>query len=240
MHWTDDAFVLSVKPHGENATIASVLTRDNGFARGLVQGGNSRAKRPVWQQGNLLQVEWRARLADQLGQITGELQCAYSASCVAAPASLPYLQTLCLTLGSTLPEGHPYPALFTATETLLENIGNPKRAYYYAEFELKLLSELGFALDLSSCAATGQTTDLLYVSPRTGRAVSRNAAQGYEDRLLKYPAFLMQKNQDFTRDDIMDALFLTGYFLERWVLQSSTHPAMKARQSIFDQLRRAC
>ena len=234
MDWQDQGIVLTVKAHGENAALVCLLTQNQGLAKGLVYGGNSKTKRPLWQPGNVLRIEWRARLADQLGTITAELDTPYAAGFVGAPQALPYLQSFTGLLAATLPESHPYPLLYDKTIMLLDNMIKRDCAAHYAKYELQLLAELGFALDLSRCAATGLATDLCYVSPRTGRAVSRDAAQGYEDRLLPLPAFLIGKEgSNFAVENIADALFLTGFFLERWVFHSATHPAMKARQRLL-------
>ena len=239
MDWQDEGIVLTVKAHGENAVLTSLLTRNQGNIRGLVHGGNSRKSRPLWQPGNIARIEWRARLAEQLGTITGELDTPYAAGFVGAPAALPYLQSLTSLLTSTLPEGHPYPNLYSKTVALLDNLTGSDSAARYARYELQLLAELGFALDLTCCAATGQVHDLVYVSPRTGRAISREAAQGYEDRLLPLPQFLVIPAKAGTQShipqskDIANALTLTGFFLERWVFQSSTHPALKTRERLL-------
>lgn len=213
--WQDEAIVLAVRAHGEGHAVASVLARAHGHWRGHVRGGSSRAGRAVWQPGNRLGLHWTARIADQLGQFAGELADAAAARALDDPGALAILAAACAVAEGALPEREPHPLAFAGLAALLERIGEGDGlAPDYVRWEAALLAELGYGLDLSGCAVTGRADDLAYVSPRTGRAVSRAAAEPWKHRLLALPPFLLG-NAAVGPQDVAAGLRLTGHFLAR-------------------------
>ena len=193
MQWSDEDIVLSVRPHGETAAIVDVMTRNHGRHAGLVFGGRSRKLRPVLQTGNHIDAVWTGRLAEDLGTLTLELRRGFAAEAMADPLALAGLMAIA-DLGRLLADRDPHPNLFEITLFLLGFIDDATVwPALYARWELALLDELGVGLDLESCAATGTTHDLIYVSPRSGRAVSATAGEPYKERLLPLPAFLRRR-----------------------------------------------
>ncbi len=242
MEWTDEAFVLAARRHGEGAAVAQLLTREHGRHAGLVHGGGSASKRALVEPGNRVQATWRGRLPEHLGRLTIEVERPYAAALMDDPARLAALAAACSVAEIALPEREPHPALFLATEALLNSLAETSDEIWpavYIRWELGLLSEIGFGLDLSTCAATGQTDDLVFVSPRTGRAVSRAAGAPYEDKLLRLPAFLAPtEGAEITvsQSDIRDGLRLTAYFLARHVFDPLNRPLPSARDRLTDLL----
>ncbi len=242
MEWTDEAFVLAARPHGEGAAVAQLLTRDHGRHAGLVHGGGSKSKRALVEPGNRVHATWRGRLPEHLGRLTLEVERPYAAALMDDPTRLAALAAACAVAEIALPEREPHPALFHATEALLNSLaetGDDVWPAVYIRWELGLLSELGFGLDLSACAATGQTDELIFVSPRTGRAVSREAGAPYEDKLLRLPSFLAPADGaaiDVAPTDIRDGIRLTGYFLARHVFDPLNRPPPSARDRLTDLL----
>jgi DNA repair protein RecO (recombination protein O) len=221
MEWQDEGVVLGVRPHGETSAIVEVLTRDHGRHLGLVMGGRSRRLRPVLQTGNHVDVRWRARLADHLGHMTLELRQGTAAGLLDNAKALDALTSL-VALAHLLPERDPHPNLYEITLFILDLIGDADMLpALLVRWELALLSELGYGLDLTRCAASGANDGLIYVSPKTGRAVSASAGEPYKDKLLALPAFLTEggQGQGVTTRDIADGFALTGYFLESRVLE---------------------
>jgi len=219
MQWTDEGVILSVRPHGETAALAEIFTRTHGRHLGLVHGGRSGRLRPVLQIGNHIEAVWKARLAEHLGQVRVELRCGYAARAMEDALSLAGLSSMCA-LARLLPERDPHPSLFEVTLFVLGFLDD--EAVWPAlmvRWELALLDELGFGLDLSSCAASGTKQNLVYVSPKSGRAVSAAAGEPYKDRLLRLPTFLVKNRQGAVMPQDVDAgLTLTGHFLETRVL----------------------
>jgi DNA repair protein RecO (recombination protein O) len=230
--------VLSARPHGESGLIVSLLTRAHGRHAGFVPGGGSRRASPVWQSGNVVEVGWRARLSDQLGNYTGELREPHAARALDDAAELAGLSAACAVADSALPEREPHPAMFDGFRAFLGALGHPGWPAIYVRLELGLLQELGFGLDLEKCAATGTTEDLAYVSPRTGRAVSRAAAGPYKEKLLALPAFLSTGGLASDEGQLRLGLDLTGYFLERHVFWPHNKPLPPARARFMDTLQR--
>lgn len=219
MQWTDEAVVLSVRPHGETAALVELFTRAHGRYMGLVHGGRSRKARPVLQVGNHVDVTWKARLAEHLGNVTIELRRGYAADAMDSPAALAGLTSL-VSLARLLPERDPHESLFEVTLFVLSYLDDA--AVWPAlvvRWELALLEELGFGLDLSQCAATGGNDELIYVSPKSGRAVSASAGEPYRDRLLGLPSFLLPGQwSNPTMADVLSGFALTAHFLETRVL----------------------
>lgn len=220
MNWTDEGVILSCRAHGETAVVAELLTREHGRHAGLVLGGRSRRLRPALQTGNHVDVSWRGRLAEQLGQFSIELRRGFAAEAMATggAAQLAALSSIA-TLLRLLPEREPHPALFEVTLFALGFLDDTSVwPALLVRWELALLTELGYGLDLSQCAATGRNDQLVYVSPRTGRAVSASAGEPYRDRLLALPGFLAGRAGGVAQRDVIDGFRLTGHFLEQQVL----------------------
>ncbi|MBN9010402.1 MAG: DNA repair protein RecO [Rhizobiales bacterium] len=233
MQWTDDGIIIGTRRHGETSLIVELMTRANGRHLGLVRGGRSRRVQPLLQPGNSVVATWRARLDEHLGNYTLEPTVQRAARLIEGPAALYGIQLLAGLL-RLLPERDSHPDLYEATATVVDWLDDPAIAGgLLAQFELRMLDELGFGLDLGQCAATGTTDDLVYVSPRTGRAVSRGAGQGYHDRLLKLPAFLVADDETPHpgAGEIADAFRLTGHFLARHVFEVRGLQMPEARAS---------
>jgi DNA repair protein RecO (recombination protein O) len=218
MQWTEDAIVLATRKHGETSLILEALTRGRGRSLGLVRGGRSKTLRATLQTGNSVHATWRARLEDHLGLFTIEPVKARAAEIIDYPLRLAGLTSL-TTLARLLPEREPHPRIYDATLVLLDHL--PEDDLWPAmlvRWEMGLLDELGFGLDLSSCAATGSNEALAYVSPRSGKAVSEAAGEPYSSRLLRLPAFLVNGGEP-TTEDVRSGFALTGYFLQRHLLE---------------------
>ena len=239
MQWSDEGLVLSVKAHGETAAIAELFTRAHGRHMALVHGGRSRKLRPVLQTGNHVDATWKARLSEQLGHATLELRRGFAADALDDPLALAGLTSLCA-MSRLLPERDPHPGLYEITLFVLGFLDEASVwPALYVRWELALLSELGFGLDLASCAATGSNDALVYVSPRTGRAVSASAGEPYKDKLLALPEFVAQRRNGMaTADDIAAGLKLTGYFLESRVLSPRELRMPEARHRMAELLSR--
>lgn len=209
MEWTGEALLIGVRRHGESSVIAEAMVAGRGRCLGLVRGGRSTRLAPVLQPGNTVQLTWRARLEDQLGQFIVELLEARAAELVVDRARLYLSQLVCEHL-RLLPERDPHDRLLGMALRLIDS---PPDGVALVQFELAVLDDLGFGLDLTQCAVTGTTDDLTHVSPKSGRAVSRAAAAPYLDRLLPLPSFLTTRG-NASPHDIADALALTSHFLQ--------------------------
>ena len=223
MEWSDDAIVLSSRAFGESGAILDLLTREHGRHAGLVRGGASRRIKPALQPGNGVHVQWRARLEEHLGSFTCELARARAGELMDSRDRLAGLNAFTAVTIAALPEREAHAAVFRGAEILLDAMTAEDTAHWlplYVRWEAGLLEALGFGLDFSECAATGAKTDLIYVSPKTGRAVSRDAAGIYANRLFKLPGFLMGNDNGETHaDEIAAGLALTGHFLLERVLR---------------------
>jgi DNA repair protein RecO (recombination protein O) len=239
MQWSDEGVILSVKPHGETAAVAEIFTRAHGRHLGLVHGGRSRRLRPVLQTGNHVDAVWKARLAEHLGQVSVELRKGYAAQAMDDPLALAGLSSLCA-LARLLPERDPHPNLFEVTLFVLGFLDEPDVwPALVVRWELALLDELGFGLDLASCAATGTRENLVYVSPKSGRAVSAEAGAPYKDRMLVLPAFLAKGREGHaTAADVAAGLELTGHFLLTRVLLPREEEMPQARQRFAELIAR--
>ena len=219
MKWTDEAIILGTRRHGETSVILELMTAAHGRHLGLVRGGRSRQRRSFLQPGNSLSATWRARLDEHLGNFTVE-PIAERASRLMEEASGVYGLQLLAALLRLVPERDPQPRLYGALAAILDALGESRAAgRLLVQFELEILNELGFGLDLSCCAATGSTVGLCYVSPRTGRAVSREAGEPYRDRLLPLPSFLLDASAQPPTADLLSGFRLTGFFLARHVYE---------------------
>ncbi len=228
--WRDEGVVIAVRPHGETSGIVEVFTPCHGRHLGVVRGGASRRMAPVLQPGSLVRLEWRARLQDHIGSFTVE-PLHSRAHLMADRLTLAGLMSVCALLRAALPEREAFPALYAVTNALLGEIGTAGWTSAYLRWELRLLEELGFGLDLATCAVTGAREGLAYVSPKTGRAVSAAGAGGWVERLLPLPEGLTGA-APMTPDAITIGLRLTGHFLDRGlrpVLQDRPLPEARAR-----------
>lgn len=231
MDWQDEGAILTMRPHGESAAIIEVFTKAHGRHAGVVRGGASRKLAATLQPGSQVQVAWRARLLDHLGAYAVEPVRA-RAGLLADRRALAALNAVCALLRLCLPERAPHPVLYAASIALLDALEHaddwPPR---YLRWEVLLLEELGFGLDLTTCAVTGDATDLAFVSPRTGRAVSRNAAGVWADRLMPLPACLVEQGLA-SPTALAQGLAITGHFLARElapVLNDRPLPDSRAR-----------
>jgi DNA repair protein RecO (recombination protein O) len=222
MEWTDDGIVLGVRRHGESSAIVELLTRSHGRHLGLVRGGAGSRMRPLLQPGNSVSALWRARLDEHLGTYALEGTRMRAASLLAASHAA-YGVTHLAALARLLPERDPHEHIFEMLERTLDDFDHADgAAIHLIRFELAMLSELGFGLDLGTCAATGTTTDLIYVSPKSGAAVSRQAGEPWRDRLLRLPPFLRGADRGrngCSGQELRDGFELTGRFLLRHVLE---------------------
>jgi DNA repair protein RecO (recombination protein O) len=241
MEWTDEGIVLGVRRHGEANAILELMTRDHGRHLGLVRGGAGSRLRPILQPGNTIRAVWRARLDEHLGHYAVEGLRLRAAGFLPVPYALYGLTHLCA-MARLLPERDPHRALHEELELILDSFDRPERAAIeVARFELRLLAELGFGLDLAQCAATGARDDLVYVSPKSGRAVSRAAGAPWHDRLLRLPAFLGPESppEAVSPDDLADAFALTAFFLDRHVLEPRGLGLPDARGNFIAAIARA-
>src|SRR5262249_29316231 len=219
MHWSEPGIVLAGPRHGETALVAHALPRGHGRHAGLVHGGQGRRGRTVFQVGNAVQLTWRARLDEHLGTYAAELVTGHAARVMEDPLRLACLASAAAMAEAGLPEREPHPPPYDGAAALLEAVARRRGwARAYARWELALLAELGFGLDLGRCAATGSTADLVYVSPKSGQAVSRAAGVVYHSKMLPLPAFLISDAQP-DREAVLDALHLSGFFWEQRVFR---------------------
>jgi DNA repair protein RecO (recombination protein O) len=242
MDWTDQGIVLGRRRHGETSAVVTLLTREHGRHAGLVRGGAGKRAAALYQPGNVVSAHWRARIAEQLGSITGEMVDSFASRVLDDPLRLAAVIAACAVLDAALPEREPHAPLFEATLGLLKALDAQPEALVwgaeYARWELQCLAEFGFGLDLDSCAVTGQREDLAYVSPRSGRAVSQEAGKAYVDRLFALPAFLAGPGPAPDAAAIVAALRITGHFLERHVLAPHDRRLPPARTRFVDRWRR--
>ena len=221
MEWTDEGIVLGVRRHGEASAIVELLTRAHGRHLGLVRGASSVSMRPWLQPGNGVRAVWRARLDEHLGTYAIEGSRLRAAGLLAASHAV-YGVTHLASLARLLPERDPHEEIYDMLERTLDDFEDASEAaVHLIQFELAMLAELGFGLDLHTCAATGETTDLVYVSPKSGGAVSRAAGEPWRDHLLRLPPFLQEdkSRHAWSDQDLLDGFQLTGLFLLRHVLE---------------------
>lgn len=239
MHLTTPAIIVAVRQHGEHGAIVRALTAAEGMQPGYVRGGRSRRLRPVLLPGNMVQAEYRARTDEQLAQLSVELIHS-RAPLLAEPLPAAAIDWACALTASALPEGQAYPQLYAALDGLLSAVEAAPSAKGWGtslvRYEMLMLSELGFGLDLSECAATGARTNLIHVSPKSGRAVSGEAAGDY--RLLPLPPFLLSGSGVAEWDDIIAGLAITGHFLARDLLIERQADVLAARDRLVERLRR--
>ncbi|MCB1488319.1 MAG: DNA repair protein RecO [Bauldia sp.] len=218
MQWTDEGIIIGTRRHGETSLIVELMTAAHGRHLGLVRGGRSRKQQPLLQPGNSVVATWRARLDEHLGTFTLEPVAQRAAHLMQSQAGLYGIQVLGA-LVRLLPERDPHPQVHAALAAVLDWLDDPATgAALVVRFEVLMLEELGFGLDLESCAATGTAEELVFVSPKSGRAVSRGAGEPWRDRMLPLPRFLRETSATPPAGgDLVDAFRMTGYFLDRHV-----------------------
>jgi DNA repair protein RecO (recombination protein O) len=241
MHIAAEALVCAVLPHGEHGAVVRVLTPQDGLQAGYVRGGRSRRLKPILLAGNIVQVDLRARTDSQLASMTVELVHS-RAPLLSEPLAAAAIDWATVLAAVALPEGQPYPRVSSALAAVLDAIEAAPAARAWAvalvRYELLVLAELGFGLDLSACIATGVQEDLRWVSPKSGAAVSAQAGAPYAGKLLPLPAFLVEGGGEADWPDILDGLRLTGYFLDRDLLTERRGLALDARARLIDRLKR--
>lgn len=239
MEWRDEGIILGTRKHGETSVILEVMTRGHGRHLGMVRGGRSRRMQPLLQAGNRVDVLWRARLDEHMGLYQVEPLELHAARLFDSACAVYGLQTIAAHL-RLLPERDPHENLFETLALLLDHLDEPASAgELVVRFELLVLDELGFGLDLSQCVATGVREDLAYVSPKSGRAVSRDAGAPWADKMLVLPAFLRRGSG--MRADLAameDAFRLTGFFMGRHVYEPRGINAPEARAGFLAALRK--
>lgn len=244
MKWEDTGLVLSARKFSERDAVVTLLTRQHGLWRAMVKGGCSRQNRSTYEPGNLLLARWNARLAEHMGNFSCELLEQNAALLMQDGLRLSLLSSLCALLEGVLQERDPHPALYEQGRQLItilkEQVAGAEALKNYALFEFLLLSDAGFGLDLSCCAATGAEENLVYISPKTGRAVCREAGAPYHDKMLPLPAFFHEEDSMPKPAEILDALRVTGYFLQLWLYEPRGRKLPPARERLLGMLEREC
>ncbi len=237
MEWRSEGILLSARRHGETAMIIQVFTPDHGRHAGVVRGGASRKTAPILQPGAQLDVTWKARLEEHLGSFAVEPVKSRAAAVMGDRVALAGLNSVCALLSYALPERDPHPDFYAQTLTVFDLLGESEHwPVAYLHWELALLDEMGFGLELETCAVTGSTKDLIYVSPKSGRAVSKMAAGEWADRLLPLPDCLRDPTADAS--GLLDGLRVTGYFLKTRLAQGLEAALPEARARLVDVLGR--
>jgi DNA repair protein RecO (recombination protein O) len=237
MDWRDTGFVLTARRHGESSLIVELLTAEHGRHAGLVRGGQSPKRRALLQPGNLVAASWRGRLEEHLGAFDIELARAHAAGVIDDPDRLAALSSAAALIAVALPEREPHGDVYQGFAMLIAALDSADWAARYVAWECTLLAALGYGLDLTCCAATGVNDDLAYVSPRSGRAVSRSAGTPYHDKLLALPAFLW-RDAAAENADVVAGLTLTGHFLHHHLLEPHGRTLPEARARLAERLHR--
>ena len=233
MEWSERGLILGLKKHGETSVILELMTRAHGRHLGVVRGGRSRTMHPVLHPGNEVEAVWRARLEEHLGLYTVEAAALRTDLLLSSAQGLHGVNWLGALL-RLLPERDPHPRLYDRAQVLLDHLATPRAPALFVHFELALLAELGFGLDLDQCAATGAREDLVYVSPKSGRAVSREAGAPWAEKLLPLPAFLREApGAEVAPDEVRAGLRLTAFFLVRDVFAPRGLPAPDSRAAFI-------
>jgi DNA repair protein RecO (recombination protein O) len=241
MHWVGDGIVCAVLPHGEHGAVVRLFSADEGIVAGYVKAARATRNRAIWLPGNSVQAEIRQRAEGQLGSLTGDLTRSRADLFFAHPASGAAISWITSLVAFTLPERLAQPQLYVGLKSVLEIMSLSEDMLQWAtaivRFELLLLSELGFGLDFSSCAATGATDDLIYISPKSAQAVSRSAGLPYHAQMLPLPFFVRGgvRSAESWRE-VRDGFFLTGYFIERHVLPDSKNVLVQTRRQFLERL----
>lgn len=239
MEWRDEGIILGTRRHGETSVILEVMTRVHGRHLGMVRGGRSRKQQPVLQPGNKVDLIWRARLDEHMGTFQAEALDMNAARLFDSACAIYGLQTLAGHL-RLLPERDPHDRLYETLALIINHLDDPDVAgELVVRFEIMMLDELGFGLDLSECAATGEKVDLAYVSPKSGRAVSRSAGEPWRDKMFALPAFLLDSREQHADPGGMEQAFrLTSFFFTRHVYEPRGQGQPEARAAFIAALRR--
>lgn len=227
--WEDQAIVLAARPHGENGAVVSLLTEMQGRHAGYVRGAKGTKMRGTLEPGNIAEATWQARVSDDLGSLSLELTKSPASRFMQDSLKLSALQSACALCDMALPEREGHPGLFHGLQALFDALETDIWAPAYVMWEIAFLKELGFSLDLSRCAGGGDARDLVYVSPKTGRAVSAEQGEPYKDKLLLLPSFLSPDGGVGGKTEVLTGLKLTGYFLEHWAFAHHTKGVPEAR-----------
>lgn len=237
MQWQDEAIIISVKPFSEKEAIVEVFSRDHGVYRAIARQALSSKQRGVFQPGNLVFCRWNARLPEQMGTLTCELLESYAAYVMQSSDTLQALNSVFSLLDLVMHERDAHPRLYERAKGLIQALAtNQDWQRYYALFEKDLLTECGFGLDLSECASTGERENLVYVSPKSGRAVSVVAGEPYKDRLFALPEWFLDGEPPVKPVEILDALRITGYFINEWLLAPHDYEMPAARTQLIEKI----
>lgn len=221
-NWRDQGIVLSARAHGEGGAVVALLTENNGRHAGYMHGAQSSKKRGLTEPGTVVSVEWHARTSDNLGTYKLEEERGLSPLIMNDPLKLGALLSACSLCDAALPEREGHPGLFHGFQALLEVLNSEVWGAAYVMWEIALLKELGFGLDLTRCAGGGDPQTLLYVSPKSGRAASAVYGEPYKDKLLELPTFLRPGGGVANDEAVLSGLTMTGHFLEHWVFAHHT------------------
>lgn len=228
--WQDQGIVLAVRGHGENGAVVSLLTENHGRHAGYMRGVNSSKNRGMLEIGNVVDVQWSSRVAENLGNYSLELSRSYAAHFMSDALRLAALQSACALCDEALPEREGHAGLYHGFLALLDTLESDVWAPAYVMWEIALLRELGFSLDFTQCAGGGDDADLAYISPKTGKAVSREAGEPYKEKLLALPDFLKPGGGVADEENVRLGLKLTHYFMEHWVFNHHTKGVPEARR----------
>lgn len=245
MKWSDDAIILSVKKFSEHAGVIHLFARDRGAYRGICKYAMSKKHRGTFQPGNYIKANWSARLEEHVGTLTCELNHPYTALIMSNPKTLNALSSACSLCELAMHERDPHPALYDALFNLLEALATPNGSSLpwmkaYAIFEWVLLSETGFGLDISRCAATDTTKNLIYLSPKSGRAVCEEAGKPYYDKMFHIPAFIKDHDAEPTAFDIRETTRITSHFMREWLLPAIHREMPSARDRCVEGILKLC
>lgn len=238
MRFTDNAILFSVTKYSESTAICRLFGREHGVISGAVRGAMSRKHKGNYQAGNSFQVEWSARLAEHLGSLKCEVTSSVAAYFLNDELRLSALNSLLVLTQGALAEHDPHPRLYDKLHELLEKMKHKDESWLadYARYELLLLEESGFRLELEQCVVTGETENLAYVSPKSGGAVTAKTGEPYKDKLLKLPPFLTHQSPIANHQSLHDALMLTGYFLEHRLFASHSKPMPPVRTRFANKI----
>ncbi len=233
MQWNGRALILSTHKFDEYAAVVRLFSDEHGLYSGVCKSAFRSSQRGVFQAGNLVQASWKARLEEHLGSVNAEIETPYAALAMQNRVALAGVNAMCALVPLAMQERDPHAAVFDAMHAVLQRMTVADDWLCdYVRFELLLLKEAGFGLDLRRCVATQSAENLVYVSPKSGGAVSAGAGAPYHDKMLKLPSFLMQPVRDENPHAIADGLALTGYFLQRWMLDATGHTMPAARNRL--------
>ena len=227
--WRDQGFVLSVRGHGEGGAVVSLLTENHGRHAGYLHGAQSTKKRAMIEPGCRVSIDWKSRVADNLGTVALEAEAGLPHGILEDPLKLSALLSACALCDAALPEREGHPGLYRGFQTLIEMMSGEVWSAAYIYWEIALLKELGYGLDLTKCAGGGDAKTLAYVSPKSGCAVSYAAGEPYKDRLLELPSFLKPNGGPLDEEEIQKGLTMTSHFLEHWVFAHHTKGVPEAR-----------